>query len=321
MTLLGSARRLFIVSAMAYLLLKGFFLSGFATEYLQQIILYALIVIIPSLGLNFIYGYTGQFSLGQAAFYGIGAYTSAYLTHVFSVGSALPFLPILLVSGITSALVGYLIGFPILRLRDDFLAIATLGFGIFVRVFLDNSDRLIDALGGARGFVGIPRITSLDLVFPVIFILVLVTRNVIFSKYGLFWQCIKDDELASSAFGINTGRMKSMAFTYGCFLAGIAGGLYAHLYTFLHPSNFDFLKSIDFLIIVIVGGMGSITGTIMAGLVWVGFIEGLRIVLPTGLLEYRWVFIPLFLIILMFWKPYGLMANKESKLLGIDKAP
>jgi branched-chain amino acid transport system permease protein len=321
MTLLGSARRLFIVSAMAYLLLKGFFLSGFATEYLQQIILYALIVIIASLGLNVIYGYTGQFSLGQAAFYGIGAYTSAYLTHVFSVGSALPFLPILLVSGITSALVGYLIGFPILRLRDDFLAIATLGFGIFVRVFLDNSDRLIDALGGARGFVGIPRITSLDLVFPVIFILVLVTRNVIFSKYGLFWQCIKDDELASSAFGINTGRMKSMAFTYGCFLAGIAGGLYAHLYTFLHPSNFDFLKSIDFLIIVIVGGMGSITGTIMAGLVWVGFIEGLRIVLPTRLLEYRWVFIPLFLIIRMFWKPYGLMANKESKLLGIDKAP
>ena len=321
MTLLGSAKRLLLVSVVAYLLLKGLFLSGFATEYIQQIILYALIVIIAALGLNVIYGYTGQFSLGQAAFYGIGAYTSAYLTHVFSVGSALPFLPILLVSGITSALVGYLIGFPILRLRDDFLAIATLGFGIFVRVFLDNSDRLIDALGGARGFVGIPRITSLDLVFPVVFILVLVTRNVIFSKYGLFWQCIKDDELASSAFGINTGRMKSMAFTYGCFLAGIAGGLYAHLYTFLHPSNFDFLKSIDFLIIVIVGGMGSITGTIMAGLVWVGFIEGLRIVLPTGLLEYRWVFIPLFLIILMFWKPYGLMANKESKLLGIDKAP
>jgi branched-chain amino acid transport system permease protein len=321
MTLFKSARRLLIVSAVAYLLLKGFFLSGFATEYLQQIILYALIVIIAALGLNVIYGYTGQFSLGQAAFYGIGAYASAYMTHLFSVGSALPFLPILLVSGITSALIGYLIGFPILRLRDDFLAIATLGFGIFVRVFLDNSDRLIDALGGARGFVGIPRITSLDLVFPVVFILVLVTRNVIFSKYGLFWRCIKDDELASSAFGINTGRMKSMAFTYGCFLAGVAGGLYAHLYTFLHPSNFDFLKSIDFLIIVIVGGMGSITGTIMAGLVWVGFIEGLRIVLPSGLLEYRWVFIPLLLIILMFWKPYGLMANRESKLLGIDKAP
>jgi len=321
MTLLSSARRLIIVSVVAYVLLKWFFISGLATEYLQQIILYALVVIIGALGLNVIYGYTGQFSLGQAAFYGIGAYTSAYLTHVFSIGSALPFLPVLLASGLMSALVGYLIGFPILRLRDDFLAIATLGFGIFVRVFLDNSDRLIDALGGARGFVGIPRITSLDLVLPVLVILVLATRNVIFSKYGLFWQCIKDDELASSAFGINTGRMKSMAFTYGCFLAGVAGALYAHLYTFLHPSNFDFLKSIDFLIIVIVGGMGSITGTIAAGLVWVGFIEGLRIVLPAGLLEYRWVFIPLFLIILMFWRPNGLMAGKESKLLGIARKP
>jgi len=319
MTFLRSARRLLLVSVVVYVLLKGLFLSGLATEYLQQIILYALIVIIGSLGLNVIYGYTGQFSLGQAAFYGIGAYTSAYLTHVFSIGSALPFLPVLFASGLFSALIGYLIGFPILRLRDDFLAIATLGFGIFVRVFLDNSDRLIDALGGARGFVGIPRITSLDLVLPVTVVLVLVTRNVIFSKYGLFWQCIKDDELASSAFGINTGRMKSMAFTYGCFLAGIAGGLYAHLYSFLHPSNFDFLKSIDFLIIVIVGGMGSITGTIFAGLVWVGFIEGLRIVLPSGMLEYRWVLIPILLIVLMFWRPNGLMAQKESRFLGIDR--
>ena len=319
MTFLRSARRLLLVSVVVYVLLKGLFLSGLATEYLQQIILYALIVIIGSLGLNVIYGYTGQFSLGQAAFYGIGAYTSAYLTHVFSIGSALPFLPVLFASGLFSALIGYLIGFPILRLRDDFLAIATLGFGIFVRVFLDNSDRLIDALGGARGFVGIPRITSLDLVLPVTIVLILVTRNVIFSKYGLFWQCIKDDELASSAFGINTGRMKSMAFTYGCFLAGIAGGLYAHLYSFLHPSNFDFLKSIDFLIIVIVGGMGSITGTIFAGLVWVGFIEGLRIVLPSGMLEYRWVLIPILLIVLMFWRPNGLMAQKESRFLGIDR--
>ncbi len=319
MSFLRSARRLLLVSVVVYVLLKGLFLSGLATEYLQQIILYALIVIIGSLGLNVIYGYTGQFSLGQAAFYGIGAYMSAYLTHVFSIGSALPFLPVLFASGLFSALIGYLIGFPILRLRDDFLAIATLGFGIFVRVFLDNSDRLIDALGGARGFVGIPRITSLDLVLPVTVVLVLVTRNVIFSKYGLFWQCIKDDELASAAFGINTGRMKSMAFTYGCFLAGIAGGLYAHLYSFLHPSNFDFLKSIDFLIIVIVGGMGSITGTIFAGLVWVGFIEGLRIVLPSGMLEYRWVLIPILLIVLMFWRPNGLMAQKESRFLGIDR--
>jgi branched-chain amino acid transport system permease protein len=104
--------------------------------------------------------------------------------------------------------------------------------------------------------------------------------------------------------------MKLMAFTYGCFLAGIGGALYAHLYTILHPSNFDILKSIDFLIIVIVGGMGSITGTIYAGLIWVGFIEGLRIVLPAEIVDLRWVFIPLLLIALMMWRPYGIIAKK-----------
>jgi branched-chain amino acid transport system permease protein len=174
-------------------------------------------------------------------------------------------------------------------------------------------------LGGSRGFVGIPKIASLELIFFVTVFLILVTRNLIFSRYGLFWRCIRDDELASASFGINIGRIKSMAFVWGCFLAGVAGGLYAHLYTFLHPSNFDFLKSIDFLIVVIVGGMGSITGTILAGLMWVGFIEGLRIVLPSGVLELRWVFIPLLLIILMMWRPFGLFAGRESKLLGIGR--
>jgi len=313
------AQRFLLVSAIVYIVLKAFFLSGFVTEYVEHILLFALIVIIASLGLNVIYGYTGQFSLGHAAFYGIGAYTSAYLTNALSVDSTLSFLPILMASGLFSAVIGYLVGFPILRLRDDFLAIATLGFGIFIRVLLDNSDKVAEVLGGSRGFVGIPRIASLELVFVVTVFLVLVTRNLIFSKYGLFWQCIKDDELASTAFGINIGRMKSMAFTYGCFLAGVAGGLYAHLYTFLHPSNFDFLKSIDFLIVVIIGGMGSITGTVFAGLVWIGFIEGLRIVLPSGILELRWVVIPVLLIILMMWRPHGLFAQKESRLLGIDK--
>lgn len=321
MRFLRDARRFLLVSAVVYVALKVLFLSGLTTAYIQQIVLYALIVIIAALGLNVIYGYTGQFSLGHAAFYGIGAYASAWLTHALSVEGVLPFLPVLLAAGLFSALVGWVIGFPILRLRDDFLAIATLSFGIFVRVLFDNSDKLSDVLGGSRGFVGIPRIANLETVFVVLVFLVLVTRNLIGSRYGLFWQCIRDDELASSAFGVDTGRMKSMAFTYGCFLAGVAGALYAHLYTFLHPSNFDFLKSIDFLIIVIVGGMGSITGTVFAGLVWIGFIEGLRIVLPSGVLEYRWVLIPVFLIILMLWRPSGLMARKESRLLGIGRRP
>ena len=175
----------------------------------------------------------------------------------------IPFIPVLLISGLSAGLIGCLIGLPILRLRDDFLAIATLGFGILVRVLLDNSDRFIEVLGGSRGFVGLSRITNLELTLFTTAFLILITRNLIFSKYGLFWQCIKDDELASTVFGIDTTRMKLLAFSFGCFLSGVAGSLYAQLYTFLHPSNFDFLKSIDFLIIVIIGGMGSITGTIL----------------------------------------------------------
>ncbi|MBP1746106.1 MAG: branched-chain amino acid transporter permease protein [Deltaproteobacteria bacterium] len=303
------ARKVIALSAVIYVVLKFVFFFGFVSQYIEQITLYALIVILTSLGLNVIYGYTGQFSLGHAAFYGIGAYMSAYLTKVFGIESVFAYIPILFISGAVAGLVGYLIGMPILRLRDDFLAIATLGFGTLVRVFLDNSDKFADVLGGSRGFVGIPRLTSFELAFFTTVFLILITRNLIFSRYGLFWRCIKSDELASASIGINTFSMKLMAFTYGCFLAGIGGALYANLYTFLHPSNFDILKSIDFLIIVIVGGMGSITGTIYAGLIWVGFIEGLRIVLPAEIVDLRWVVIPLLLIALMMWKPHGLITK------------
>jgi branched-chain amino acid transport system permease protein len=317
MNFLRGAARFMLGMVLLYLLVKGLFLSGWVTGYIQQILLLAFIIILNSLGLNVIYGYTGQFSLGQAAFYGLGAYTSAYLCTIFKIEHWIPFIPVLLVSGLSAGLIGCLIGLPILRLRDDFLAIATLGFGILVRVLLDNSDRFIEVLGGSRGFVGLSRITSLELALFTTAFLILITRNLIFSKYGLFWQCIKDDELASTVFGIDTTRMKLLAFSFGCFLSGVAGSLYAQLYTFLHPSNFDFLKSIDFLIIVIIGGMGSITGTIYAGLIWIGFVEGLRIILPDRMLELRWVIIPIFLILLMMWRPYGLIARKESRLLGI----
>jgi branched-chain amino acid transport system permease protein len=304
------SKKFLLLSIAVYIILKILFTYNFVSIYIQQITLFALIVTLAALGLNIIYGYTGQFSLGHAAFYGIGAYTSAYLTKVFGVEGTLPFLPVLLVSGIIAGSTGYLIGIPILRLRDDFLAIATLGFGTLVRVILDNSDRFSEILGGSRGFVGIPRITNLEITFFTALFFVLITKNLIYSKYGLFLRCIRDDELASTSVGINTSRMKLIAFSYGCMLAGIGGALYAHLYTFLHPSNFDMLKSIDFLIIVIIGGMGSIRGTIYASIIWVGFIEGLRIVLPAEMLDLRWVVIPILLIALMMWKPYGLMAKK-----------
>jgi len=311
MRFLWESRRFLLLSCAIYLAVKTIFFSHLLSQYIEQITLFSFIVIITSLGLNVIYGYTGQFSLGHAAFYGIGAYISALICKSFSIESFLYYLPVLLVSGFVAGSIGYLIGIPILKLKDDFLAIATLGFGTLIRVFLDNSDRLSDTLGGSRGFVGIPRITNLEIAFFTTMFIVLLTKNLIFSRFGLFWRCIKEDELASVSIGIDTTKMKLLAFSYGCFLAGIGGSLYAHLYTFLHPSNFDILKSIDFLIIVIIGGMGTITGTIFASLMWVGFIEGLRIILPPAMLELRWVIIPLFLIFLMMWRPYGIMVKKR----------
>jgi len=311
MNFFRESRKFLFLGLGIYIALKLLFAFGLVSQYIEQITLFAFIMIIASLGLNVIYGYTGQFSLGHAAFYGMGAYVSAYITRVFGIEGVLGFLPAMILSGVVTGLVGYLIGIPILKLRDDFLAIATLGLGTMFKVVLDNSDRFAEVLGGSRGFVGIPRITNLEITLAVTVFLILFTRNIIFSRYGLFWRCIKADELASVSIGVDTTRMKLMAFSYGCFLAGIGGALYAHLYTFLHPSNFDVLKSIDFLIIVIIGGMGSITGTIYAGLIWVGVIEGLRILLPTEMLDLRWVFIPLMLIILMMWKPYGIITKKS----------
>ncbi len=305
------SRKFLFLGLLVYVVLKTLFALGILSQYIEQITLFAFIVIITSLGLNVIYGYTGQFSLGHAAFYGIGAYTSAFITKTLGIEGVFSFLLALVVSGVVTGFIGYAIGIPILKLRDDFLAIATLGFGTLFKVLLDNSDKFAEVLGGSRGFVGIARVTNLELVMVVTVFLILITRNLIFSRFGLFWRCVKADEIAAVSLGIDTARMKLMAFSYGCFLAGMGGALYAHLYTFLHPSNFDILKSIDFLIIVIIGGMGSITGTIYAGLIWVGIIEGLRIFLPPEMLDLRWVFIPLFLILLMMWKPYGLITKKS----------
>lgn len=299
-------------SLILYVILKVIFLNHLFSGYIEQVTLYTIIIILTSLGLNIIYGYTGQFSLGHAAFYALGAYFSAYITKTFSIDSSLLFLPVIFFSGFFTAIVAYLIGIPILKFRDDFLAIATLGFGILIRTVLDNSDRFLEIFGGSRGFVGINNLSNLEIVFFVSLFLILISKNIIQSRYGAFWIAIRDDETASSSIGINIAQIKLLAFVYGCFLAGCGGAMYAHLYTFLHPSNFDFLKSVDFLVIVIIGGMGSISGTIIAGFLWVLVIEGLRILLPPDILEFRWVIIPILLILIMIWKPYGLMIRKRA---------
>jgi len=308
-----SSKLFVILAILLYAVIKLAVTTEFISEYLEQVILYTIIVVIVSLGLNLIYGYTGQFSLGHAAFYGIGAYSSAVLCKLLNIEEALYFIPVILLSGVISGFIGYLIGIPILRLKDDFLAIATLGFGVLVRVFLDNSDRISDMLGGSRGFVGIPKITNFEITYFSAILLLIMTKNLINSRYGLFLRTIKSDELATSSLGIDVAKMKLLAFVSGCFLAGVGGSLYAHLYTFLHPSNFDILKSIDFLVIVIIGGMGSIYGTVIASILWVGLIEGLRNFLPTEWMDFRWVIIPVLLILIMMLKPEGIFVKRSVK--------
>ena len=300
---------------LAYVVITLLLSAGVINPYWQQIIQFALIMAISGLGLNLIYGYTGQFSLGHAAFYGLGAYMSAFITKSFPHGG----IPIFILSMICAvgvvAVVAFLIGLPILRLKSDYLGIATLALGIIVKVLFDNADAVIPMLGGSRGMLGIPKYTNFTWTFFMAVAAVVTIRNFVFSSPGRACISIREDEIAAESVGVNTTRYKTMGFVMGCCFAGVAGVLYAHLYSFLHPSNFDFLKSIDVLLIVVLGGLGSISGTIIAAIGWTFLLEGLRVILPPQILDWRLVIYPLLLIIVMIMKPKGLWGGVEFGFL------
>jgi branched-chain amino acid transport system permease protein len=304
-----------LVALGVFTVVEALILLGALNPYWQQIICLAGIVTISGLGLNLIYGYTGQFSLGHAAFYGIGAYTAALVTR--SIGGHNPAMLLVgLVAGaLLAGLVALLIGLPILRLKSDYLGIATLGFGIIVKVLFDNSDKVIPVMGGSRGMSSIQHFTSFLWVFPLAVLAVVVMRNIVFSGIGRALISVREDELAAEAVGIDSTRYKTLGFVIGCMFAGVAGGLYAHLFVFLHPSNFDFLKSIDVLLVVVLGGLGSISGTIVAAVAWTFLLEGLRLLLPPAVQDWRWVIYPLLLIIFMLVRPGGIFAGTEFGFL------
>jgi branched-chain amino acid transport system permease protein len=310
---LRSGHIVWLCLAAIYALVLVTGLTGALNPYWMQIIQFAGIMTISALGLNVIYGYTGQFSLGHAAFYGIGAYTAALITK--SLGAAWSFIPALIVGAIAAGVIAFLIGLPILRLRSDYLGIATLGFGIIVKVMFDNSDAVIPSLGGSRGMTGIAHYTTFTWVFLFAIGSVMLVRNFVFSSHGRACISVREDEIASEAIGINTTKYKTLGFVLGCSLAGLAGGLYAHLYVFLHPMNFDFLRSLDVLLIVVLGGLGSISGTVVAACAWTLLLEGLRVILPAEILDWRLVIYPLLLIIVMLLRPKGLFGGAEFGFL------
>jgi branched-chain amino acid transport system permease protein len=311
----GSGRVALLAAAAGFIIIEALILARVLNPYWQQVMALAGIMTISALGLSLIYGYTGQFSLGHAAFYGIGAYTSALVTR--SIGGGGPWLLALgLVAGAALAgLIALIIGLPILRLRSDYLGIATLGFGIIIKVLFDNSDSVIPMLGGSRGMSGIARLTSFPWVFVLAAAAVVVMRNIVYSGIGRALVSVREDELAAEAVGVDSTRYKTLGFVVGCVYAGVAGGLYAHLYTFLHPQNFDFLKSIDVLLIVVLGGLGSMSGTLIAAVGWTFLLEGLRLVLPSSVQDWRWVIYPLLLIIFMLVRPGGIFAGTELPFL------
>jgi branched-chain amino acid transport system permease protein len=289
------------------------------------------VMAIISLGLNLIYGFNGQFSLGQYGFYALGAYAAADVTYrldhadmlhntlvigpiAWDWGQLAGFMLALGAGVFLSAVVAFLFGLPILKLGSDYLGIATLGFTMVMYVLANNSDTVLgfQEMKGARGMVGIPTLTTWFWSFLFLLVSMVLVRNLIYSSPGRAILSVREDETAAKAMGIDIARYKLVSFVIGSALAGLAGGLYAHLYSFLHPSIFHFIKSFDPLIIIVFGGLGSMTGTVIAAFAWALLLQGLAVaVLPSSLLEWRYVFYALALIIVMLVRPQGLMGGRE----------
>lgn len=383
----GGALLIFVV----FQILIGFHILN---NFWRGIIYWGAAITMVSLGLNLIYGYNGQFSLGQYGFYAIGAYASADVTYrwtngdpagavvlvtgcilalllfalvsaflrrfygvtamtkfmayllvtilaffialrvlnpvlgpvLWSVLGALPavvsqqivFFLALLGGAAFAGIISFLFGIPVLELGSDYFGIATLGFTIIVKVLLDNTDTLLPfpEMKGARGMVGIPEWTTWPWVFLSLLFVILIMRNLLHSTYGRTVVSVREDERAATLVGIDVASAKLLAFVVGSFFAGLAGGIRAHDLAFLHPQSFNFIQSFNPLIIVVFGGLGSMTGTILTGFIWIFLLEGiLRLVLPQGFETWRFVVYPLALLLMMLLRPEGLFGKYEIPFL------
>jgi branched-chain amino acid transport system permease protein len=297
-------------------LLSGDIVAGARiSPYILQILTLAGINVILAVSLNLINGFTGQFSIGHAGFMAVGAYTSAFLSVTYGerLLRALAFLPssarsgavLLLVLGagaLCAAAAGFLVGVPSLRLRGDYLAIVTLGFGEIIRVFILN----IDAVGGARGFSGIPKYANFGWVYFFAIASIVVVYRLVHSSFGRTMLAVREDEIAAEAMGVNTTRTKVISFVISSAMAGVAGGLFAHYLMYIHTNSFTFIKSIEIIIMIVIGGMGSISGSVVGAVLYIVLTEGLRAVE-----QFRMVSFSLLLILIMIFRPQGIMGHRE----------
>lgn len=296
------------------------------TPYVQLVLMFIGINIILSSSLNLINGYMGEFSCGHAGFMAVGAYVASILNvglftshKVFGPALLSPtftvyLFPItLLAGGLAAALAGLLVAFPSFRTRGDYLAIITLAVNYIVKSAVEN----IQAIGGARGFMGmrkiidgmkavwnIPWLLLWILVFTALTVWVL--HRFVSSSYGKGIVAIRDDEIAAEIMGVDTQRMKLVAFMLSSGLAGVAGGLFAHILGYINPGTFTIMKSTEIMVMVYLGGMGSLSGSVLSAVAFTLILELLR---PLQVI--KWVVIPLLLILLMLLRPEGILGNRE----------
>jgi branched-chain amino acid transport system permease protein len=276
--------------------------------------------IILTASLALINGYTGQFSLGHAGFMAIGAYTSVAMTTVVpkllfdtcldpsTIIGNVGFILSIPAAGCIAGLFGFIIGFPSLRLRGDYLAIVTLASGEVIRAGL----RFFNVFGGPRGIAGIPAFSNAFYLGAFFLLSMWMMRNFVYSHYGRACIAVRDNEIAASSMGINATFQKVSAFVLGAFFAGVAGGLFAHMSRYINPDNFGFLKTLDILIFLYIGGSSSLAGCIVGAGIFTIVPECLRLV---NLENWRMALYPLILILVMRFKRDGIMGDRDFSFM------
>lgn len=316
---------------MKYVILLPLLISALVTfglnDYLQLIALYIAVNVILAVSLNLVNGFCGQFSLGHAGFMALGAYMSAALSLQFRPFSGpldiLNFMIYALWGGMIAGIAGFVVGLPSLRLKGDYLAIVTLGFGEIIRVIFLNTE----SLGGARGLfgiigpqaidLGVVQISSFSINCWLAYLWTAITVVVIWrwtrSSTGRAFLSVREDELAATCMGVNATRTKVLAFVISSFFAGLAGSVYAHSQNYLSPATFQFMRSIDVVIMVVLGGMGSISGSVIAAIIVTILPEALRPLQQLLGIDIRMIVYSLMLIFLMILRPQGLFGANEIR--------
>lgn len=299
----------------AYILIMAGIMLDVINNYISGAMVSILINIIMAVSLALVTGYLGELVLGHAGFMAVGAYTSAIITMNMELPMAIEFPIALICGGLFAAVIGILIGIPALRLRGDYLGIITLGFGEIIRIVLNN----LQITNGAKGLSGIPAYSNFTVAFFIAVGIVIIIYMLIHSRHGRVIMAIRENEIAADCVGVSTFYYKTFAFAIAAFFAGVGGGLYAHYYQVLTPGSFGFLYSIEYLIIVVLGGMGNLFGTVIAAIVLGALNEGLR-----SFAEYRMLIYSGVLIFIMVCKAKGItfgtiknkltVGNKQSKI-------